>query len=167
MCTPSQTKYGVFTFYSPPSLPFIATSLRRLLIFSCFSNLTAYQHTTPFCSGVDSNESSNVFSWFIGFVKFSQSFKFHVNTFCGFGVVANLAYTAQKMNFSIKDFSSKCDQMHSFHGLIRFTEEIYLMENCIFCAVCTKPTTGFWTLVSPCTHMYAFELSPPLGTIRT
>ena len=36
-------------------------------------------------------------------------------------------FTAQKMKFSIKDFSSKCDQIRSL--------EKSLMENFIFCAV--------------------------------
>ena len=36
-----------------------------------------------------------------------------------------LPYTAQKKKFSIKDFSSKCDQIRSFLAdLVTFTEEI-------------------------------------------
>ena len=33
-------------------------------------------------------------------------------------------YTAQKMKFSIKDFFSKCDQIHKSHLLVKFLMEI-------------------------------------------
>ena len=45
-------------------------------------------------------------------------------------------YTAQKMKFSIKDFSSKCDQIRSsFLRIWPHLLEKSLMENFIFCAV--------------------------------
>ena len=40
-------------------------------------------------------------------------------------------FTAQKMKFSTKDFSSKCDQIRIWSHLL----EKFLMENFIFCAV--------------------------------
>ena len=44
-------------------------------------------------------------------------------------------HTAQKMKFSIKDFSSKCDQIRSFLLIWSHLLENSLMENFIFCAV--------------------------------
>ena len=41
------------------------------------------------------------------------------------------SFTAQKMKFSIKDFFSKCDQIHN---LVTFTEEA-LNRKLYFCAV--------------------------------
>ena len=49
--------------------------------------------------------------------------------------------TAQKMKFSIKDFSSKCDQIRNF---LRIWSDLLvksLMEDFIFCAVDTKSKT--------------------------
>ena len=43
--------------------------------------------------------------------------------------------TAQKMKFSIKDFSSKCDQIRSFLRIWSHLLETSLIENFIFCAV--------------------------------
>ena len=45
-------------------------------------------------------------------------------------------YTAQKMNFSIKDFFSKSDQIRSFLRIWSHLLSKSLMENFIFCAVC-------------------------------
>ena len=42
-------------------------------------------------------------------------------------------YTAQKMKFSIKDFYSKCDQIHSSFG---FGHIFWRMENFIFFVLC-------------------------------
>ena len=45
------------------------------------------------------------------------------------------SFTAQKMKFSIKDFFSKCDQIHSF---LRFWSHLLkksLIQNLAFCAV--------------------------------
>ena len=39
------------------------------------------------------------------------------------------------MKFSIKDFSSKCDQIRSFLQIWSHLLEKYLMENFIFCTV--------------------------------
>ena len=46
-----------------------------------------------------------------------------------------MTYTAQKMKLSIKDFSSKCNQIHSFLRIWFHLLEKSLMENFIFCAV--------------------------------
>ena len=43
--------------------------------------------------------------------------------------------TAQKMKFSIKDFSSKCDQIRSFLRICSHLLKKFLIENFIFCAV--------------------------------
>ena len=55
-----------------------------------------------------------------------------------FDLIAKLcdAYTAQKMKFSIKDFFSKCDQIHSFLQIWSHLLKKSLMENYIFlCSV--------------------------------
>ena len=39
------------------------------------------------------------------------------------------------MKFSIKEFFSKCDQIHSFLGIWSHLLKESLMENFIFCAV--------------------------------
>ena len=44
-------------------------------------------------------------------------------------------YTAQKMNLSIKDFFSKCDQIRSFLRIWSHLLKKSLMEKFIFCAV--------------------------------
>ena len=44
-------------------------------------------------------------------------------------------YTAQKMEFSIKDFFSKCDQIRSILRIWSHLLKKSLMENFIFCAV--------------------------------
>ena len=44
-------------------------------------------------------------------------------------------FTAQKMKSSIKDFSSKCDQIRSFLRIWSHLLEKSLIENFIFCAV--------------------------------
>ena len=44
-------------------------------------------------------------------------------------------YTTQKMKFSSKDFSSKCDQIHRKLRIWSHLLEKSLMENFIFCAV--------------------------------
>ena len=43
------------------------------------------------------------------------------------------------MKFSIKDLSSKCDQIRSFLGIWSQLMKKFLMENFSFCSVCTKP----------------------------
>ena len=43
--------------------------------------------------------------------------------------------TARKMNFSIKDYFSKCDQIRSFLRIWSHLQKKSLMENFIFCAV--------------------------------
>ena len=48
--------------------------------------------------------------------------------------VSNNSSTAQKLNFSIKDFFSKCDQIRSFLRIWSHLLKRPLMENFIFCA---------------------------------
>ena len=43
--------------------------------------------------------------------------------------------TAQKMNFSIRNFFCKCDQFRSFLRIRSYLLKKSLMENLIFCAV--------------------------------
>ena len=43
--------------------------------------------------------------------------------------------TAQKMKFSIKDFFSKCNQIHRKLRIWSHLLKKFLMENFIFCAV--------------------------------
>ena len=43
--------------------------------------------------------------------------------------------TVQKMNFSFKDFFSKCDQIHSFLRIWSHLLKKALKENFIFCTV--------------------------------
>ena len=50
-------------------------------------------------------------------------------------IPSHLPYTAQQMKFSIKDFSSKCDQIRSFLRIWSHLLEKSLMENFIFCAM--------------------------------
>ena len=48
---------------------------------------------------------------------------------------STLLHTGQEMKFSIKDFSSKCDQIHRKLLIWLHLLEKSLMENFIFCAV--------------------------------
>ena len=53
-------------------------------------------------------------------------------------VVLVRSFTAQKMNFSFKDFFSKCVQIRSFLRIWSHLLKKSLMENFIFCAVFIK-----------------------------
>ena len=44
----------------------------------------------------------------------------------------------QKLKFSIKDFFSKCEQIHKKLRIWSYLLKKSLMENFIFCAVCCK-----------------------------
>ena len=44
-------------------------------------------------------------------------------------------YSAQKVELSIKDFFSKCDQIRSFLRIASHLQKKSLMENFIFCTV--------------------------------
>ena len=60
-------------------------------------------------------------------------------------VFRDVRFTAQKMKFSIKDFSSKCDQIHNKLRVWSHLLEKSLMENFIFCAALwakTELSTG-------------------------
>ena len=60
--------------------------------------------------------------------------------------------TAQKMNFAMKDFFRKCDQIRSFPRIWSHILKKSLMENFILCAVSFKLYAMF------CTH---FDETPP------
>ena len=62
--------------------------------------------------------------------------KFSILNVCGGSGYAPLAVsTAKKMEFSIKDFFSKCDQIHSFLRIWSHLLKETLMENFMFCTV--------------------------------
>ena len=74
----------------------------------------------------------------VSIVEFEQ-----VNASC-------VSFTGQKMNFSMKDFFSKCDQIRSFLWIWSHLLKKSLMENFIFCAVfvqvllyCSWPISRF------------------------
>ena len=71
--------------------------------------------------------------------KFSgTNFGRPVNLFCGpplFDLCITIV-TVQKMKFSIKDFFSKCDEIHTKLQIWLHLLKKSLMENFIFCAVC-------------------------------
>ena len=81
------------------------------------------------------------------------------NSFCKV-----LFYTAQKMKFSIKDFFSKCDQIHSFLRIWSHLLKKSLMENFIFCAVlylivlptAIAPSKEFLFWFDSCSNMTTF-----------
>ena len=68
------------------------------------------------------------------------------------------------MKFSIKDFSSKCDQIHSFLGIWSQLMKKFLMENFIFCAVCTKPNDARPPIVHTC--IFLGYLLPHVRCVR-
>ena len=76
-------------------------------------------------------------------------FSFHWD---GDGEIRGTIYTAQKMKFSIKDFFSKCDQIHSFLWIWSHLLKKSIMENFIFCAV-SKPIKWF-TIAAISMHFY-------------
>ena len=51
-----------------------------------------------------------------------------------------MGLTTQKIKFSTKDFFSKSDQTSTFQGIWSHLLKKFLMENYIFCAVCTLLT---------------------------
>ena len=56
------------------------------------------------------------------------------------GFMVQIIYTARKMKVSIKDFSSKCDQIRSFQRIWSHLLKKSLLENFIFCAVLREKT---------------------------
>ena len=54
-------------------------------------------------------------------------------------------YTAQKLKFYMKNFLSKCDQIHSFLRIWSHLLKESLVENFIFCGVWLKPETALET----------------------
>ena len=69
-------------------------------------------------------------------------------------------YTAQKIKFPIKDFFSKCDQIHSFLRLWSHLRKKSCMENFIFCAV-LQVMTDYSTAE---THSEPIQLSTKAAT---
>ena len=66
--------------------------------------------------------------------------------------------TAQNMEFSIKDFFSKCDQICSFLRIWSHLLKKSFMENFIFCAVTTRgrsesPFIPLWIKWNMCSHL--------------
>ena len=60
-----------------------------------------------------------------------------------------LKYTTQELKFSIKDFFSKCDQIHSFLRIWSHLLKKSLMENFIFCVVVsTSNEKIFWKFLN-------------------
>ena len=55
-----------------------------------------------------------------------------------------LTYTAQNMNFSIKDFVDECDQIRSKLRIWSHLLKKFLMENFIYCTV-----ISYWKLALP------------------
>ena len=53
-------------------------------------------------------------------------------------LASNSNITARKMKFFIKDFLSKCDEIHSFLQIWSHLLNKFLMENFIFCASISK-----------------------------
>ena len=74
-----------------------------------------------------------------------------IYSFFALGIVSEVCFTAQKMQFSINDFSSKCDQIRIKLRIWSYLLEKSLMENCIFCAVLEiKANLGnFFVCTSP------------------
>ena len=54
----------------------------------------------------------------------------------------------KKWSFSIKDFSSKCDQIRSFLQIWSHLLEKSLMENFVFCAVTLQEAAAMYTFSS-------------------
>ena len=106
-------------------------------------NITRFQYSSVVWS--------NIFLWranLEGFSKwsFANAFWYDVffwnllSEFCKYLQIkserfAIISYTAQKINFSIKDFFSKCDQIRSFLQIWSHLLKKPLMENSSFCAV--------------------------------
>ena len=68
---------------------------------------------------------------------------------CYDNCILYIPYTAQKMKLSIKDFSSKCNQIRRFLRIWSHLLEKSLMENFIFCAV---QSTASEETVDPSSH---------------
>ena len=62
-------------------------------------------------------------------------------------------YIAQNVKFSIKDFSSKCDQIRSFLRIWSHLLEKSLMENFIFCTVLVIKSRTFYPAFQLCQNM--------------
>ena len=62
-------------------------------------------------------------------------------------VPLNTKRNAQKMKFSIKDFFSKCDQIHRKLRIWSHYQKKSLIENFIFCVVAFEPFNNSFNLV--------------------
>ena len=107
----SKVKYSKTCSYKT-SLCYLKNNKRLFLVhFQLFYGPGSYYEKTVFRSGLfrsDLNWVSKDFKW---------------------------ANTAQKIKFSIKDFSSKCDQIRRFLRTWSHLLEKPIMENFIFCVV--------------------------------
>ena len=90
----------------------------------CCNVALTFPNDDPFCT-------SNV-----GFLLILRVIKssYHCANFC-YHFCAHDINTAQKMQFSIKDFFSKCDQIRNFLRIWSHLLKKSLTENCIFSAM--------------------------------
>ena len=115
------------------------------IIYQCFFNLhdcCIFQHIPNLVQHCHIQNSMHIENAAKDFPKIFNGLNFLAKTFCLRYLIGlwtrlciNKLYTAQNMKFSIKDFSSKCDQIRSFLRIWSHLLEKYLMENFIFCAV--------------------------------
>ena len=115
------------------------------IIYQCFFNLhdcCIFQHIPNLVQHCHIQNSMHIENAAKDFTKIFNGLNFLAKTFCLRYLIGlwtrlciNKLYTAQNMKFSIKDFSSKCDQIRSFLRIWSHLLEKYLMENFIFCAV--------------------------------
>ena len=115
------------------------------IIYQCFftlHNCCIFKHIPNLVQHCHIRNSMHIENAAKDFAKIVNGLNFFAKTFCLRYLIGlwtrlciNKLYTAQKMKFSIKDFSSKYDQMRSFLRTWSHLLEKYLMENFIFCAV--------------------------------
>ena len=79
--------------------------------------------------------------------------------------------TAHKMQFTIKDFISKCDQIRRKLRIWSYLLKKSLMENCIFVQCSLKTTnislnTAFWQTSFPATTAYEHDQDAKLSLIH-
>ena len=67
--------------------------------------------------------------------NFELSYVVFIIEYYSYSTIFERSFTAQKMKFSIKDFFSNCDQIHSFPQIWSHLLKKSLKENFFFCAV--------------------------------
>ena len=58
----------------------------------------------------------------------------------------SVRFAAQKIKFSIRNFSSKCDQIRSFTWILLHLQKKFLVENFIFCAAINRRRARIYPL---------------------